>query len=136
VNRHSHSQFVLASSHLILTTSNISFSAEHLQCSNCRYVTSSLTRGWVYCLQLLLALASAVILKSESRGTRDFPSRRLLRLAGLRWRNSAPPPHGINEKGSPTQYYIVAYRPDVRQRPQDKQCNKCSVYSRCYAIGQ
>jgi hypothetical protein len=28
-------------------------------------------RGWVYRLQLLLALASAVILRSESRGTHD-----------------------------------------------------------------
>jgi hypothetical protein len=34
-------------------------------------VTSSLTRGWVCCLQLLLTLASAVILRSESRGTHD-----------------------------------------------------------------
>jgi hypothetical protein len=36
------------------------------------YVTFSLTRGWVYRLQLLLVLASAVIiLRSESRGTHD-----------------------------------------------------------------
>jgi hypothetical protein len=35
------------------------------------YVISSLTRGWVCRLQLLLALASAVILGSESCGTRD-----------------------------------------------------------------
>jgi hypothetical protein len=35
------------------------------------YVASSLTRGWVYRLQLLLALASAVILGSESRRTHD-----------------------------------------------------------------
>jgi hypothetical protein len=39
--------------------------------SNCGYVISSLTRWWVCRLQLLLALASAVILKSESRGTHD-----------------------------------------------------------------
>jgi hypothetical protein len=64
----------------------------------------SLTRGRVCGLQLLLALASAVILGSESRGTRhhillsqirDFPFRLLLRLAGLRWRYSTPPPHGV-----------------------------------------
>jgi hypothetical protein len=63
----------------------------------------SLTRGRVCRLQLLLALASAVILGSESRGTRDhillsqirdFPFRGLLRLAGLRWRYSTPPPYG------------------------------------------
>jgi hypothetical protein len=64
----------------------------------------SLTRGRVCRLQLLLALSSAVILGSESRGTRDhillsqirdFPFRRLLRLAGSRWRYSTPPPHRI-----------------------------------------
>jgi hypothetical protein len=62
-----------------------------------------LTRGRVCRLQLLLALASAVIFVSESLGTcdhillsqiRDFPFRRLPRLAGLRWRYSTPPPHG------------------------------------------
>jgi hypothetical protein len=63
----------------------------------------SLTRGRVCRLQLLLALASADILESESRGARDhillseirdFPFCRLVRLAGLRWRYSTPhPPH-------------------------------------------
>jgi hypothetical protein len=37
----------------------------------CRCGTLSLTRGRVCCLQFLLVLASAVILMSESRGTRD-----------------------------------------------------------------
>jgi hypothetical protein len=64
----------------------------------------SLTRGRVCRLQLLLALASAVILGSESLGTRDyillsqirdFPFHRLLRLTGLRWRYSTPRPHGL-----------------------------------------
>jgi hypothetical protein len=63
-----------------------------------------LTRGQVCCLQLLLVLASTVILGSESRGTRDhillsqirdFSFRRLLRFARLEWRYSVPPPHGI-----------------------------------------
>jgi hypothetical protein len=54
--------------------------------------TLSLTRERVCRLQLLLALASAVIFGCESHGTRDhillsqigdFPSRRLLRLARL-----------------------------------------------------
>jgi hypothetical protein len=54
-------------------------------------------------LQLLLVLASAVILRSESLGTRDhillsqiqgFPFCRLLRISGLRWRYSTSPPHG------------------------------------------
>jgi hypothetical protein len=64
----------------------------------------SLIRERVCRLQLLLALARAVIFGSEFRGTRDhillsqfrdFSFRRLLRLAGLRWRYSTPPPHGI-----------------------------------------
>jgi hypothetical protein len=87
----------------------------------------SLARGWACRLHLLLALAIAVILRSESRGTHDnillpqirdspnledqvpqegdgpvitpgtgFPFRRLLRLAGLRWRYSKPPPHCLH----------------------------------------
>jgi hypothetical protein len=63
----------------------------------------SLTRGRVCRLQLMLVLASAIILRPESRGTcghillsqiRDFPFRRLLWLAGLRWRYSTLPPRG------------------------------------------
>jgi hypothetical protein len=54
-------------------------------------------------LQLLLAFTRAVILGSESRGTRDpillghirdFHFRRLLRLAGQWWRYSTQPPNG------------------------------------------
>jgi hypothetical protein len=65
----------------------------------------SLTRRWICRLQLLLALANAIILGSESRVTddhislsqiRDVPFRRLLRLAGLRWRYSIPPPRGTS----------------------------------------
>jgi hypothetical protein len=65
----------------------------------------SLTRGRVCLLYILLALlARAVFLGSESLETRvhillskiwDFPLRRLLRLAGSRWRYSIPPPHGL-----------------------------------------
>jgi hypothetical protein len=55
-------------------------------------VGNSLTRERMFRLQLLPAFASAVILGSESHGTRynillsqirDFPFHRLLRLAGL-----------------------------------------------------
>jgi hypothetical protein len=61
--------------------------------------------GRVCLLYMLLALASAVFLGSESLGTRDrillsqisdFSFRRLLRLAGSRWRYSTPPPHGTS----------------------------------------
>jgi hypothetical protein len=61
-------QFVLATSPLRLTTSNFFFQLN--TCGYSPYVTSSLTRGWVCRLQLLLVL-SAVILRSESRGTHD-----------------------------------------------------------------
>jgi hypothetical protein len=76
-------------------------------------------RGRICRSQLLLVLASAVVLGSESCGTHDhillsqirdspnlegqapifispgtrFPFRRLLRLAGLHWRYSNLPPH-------------------------------------------
>jgi hypothetical protein len=58
--------------------------------------------GRVCLLYMLLVLASAVFLESESLGSHDhillsqfwdFPFRRLLRLAGSRWRYSTPPPH-------------------------------------------
>jgi hypothetical protein len=67
----------------------------------------SLTRGRVCILYMLLVLASVVFLGSESLGTRDhlllsqildFPFRRLLRLAGSRWRYSHPPPRGLFPK--------------------------------------
>jgi hypothetical protein len=60
-------------------------------------------RGRICLLYILLALAIMVFLSFESLGTRDhillsqiwdFPFRRLLRLAGSRWRYSTPPPHG------------------------------------------
>jgi hypothetical protein len=58
----------LGASPLKLTTSNFVFP---LNTCYSPYVTFSLTRGWVCRLQLLLVIASAVILRSESRGTHD-----------------------------------------------------------------
>jgi hypothetical protein len=64
--------------------------------------TPSLTRWRVCLLYMLLALASTVLLGSESLCSHnhillshicDFPFRRLLRLAGSRWRYSTPSPH-------------------------------------------
>jgi hypothetical protein len=40
-------------------------------CGHSPYITSTLTRGWVCRLQSLLGLASAVIPRSECRGTHD-----------------------------------------------------------------
>jgi hypothetical protein len=62
-------QFVLATSPLRLTTSNLIFQLNTYGYSP--YVTSFLTRGWVCRLQLLLVLASTVILRSESCETHD-----------------------------------------------------------------
>jgi hypothetical protein len=95
-------QFVLAPSPLRLTA-RIVFSQLNT-CVHSPYITSSLMRGRVCHLQLLLVLASAFILGSESLGIRDhillsqirdFPFRRLRRRAGLWWRHYTPPPHGI-----------------------------------------
>jgi hypothetical protein len=61
----------------------------------CWCVALSLTRGRVCRLQLLLVLARAVILRSVTQ-IQGFPFRRLLRLAGLWWKYSTPPPHGID----------------------------------------
>jgi hypothetical protein len=55
----------MATSPLRLTTSNFIFQLS--TCGYSPYVTSYQTRGWVCRLQLLLVLASAVILGSESR---------------------------------------------------------------------
>jgi hypothetical protein len=62
-------QFVSATSPLRLTTSNLIFQLNTFGYSP--FVASTLTSGWVCRLQLLLVLISAVILRSESRGTHD-----------------------------------------------------------------
>jgi hypothetical protein len=59
-------QFVLATSSLRLTASNFIFQLN--TCGYSPYVTSSLTRRWVCSLQLLLALASTFIPRSDSCG--------------------------------------------------------------------
>jgi hypothetical protein len=80
--------------------------------------TLSLTRGQVCRLQLLLALARAVILRPESLRTRDhillsqirdFPFRRLLRLAGSRWRYLTPPPHRVLSNVDWLKYKFLSY---------------------------
>jgi hypothetical protein len=67
----------------LLETQGQIFFSELNTCGHSPYVTSSLTRGWVCCFQLLLVLASAFILRSESSRTddhillfriRDFPN--------------------------------------------------------------
>jgi hypothetical protein len=59
-------QFVLATRPLRLTTSNFIFQLN--TCGYSPYVRSSLTRGWICRLQLLLVLTSSVIVRSESHG--------------------------------------------------------------------
>jgi hypothetical protein len=78
-------QFVLTTSPLRLSTSN--FFPQLNSCGHTPNVTSSLTRGQVCRLQMLLVITSAVILRAQSRGTHDYillshlravPFRRLL----------------------------------------------------------
>jgi hypothetical protein len=78
------------------------------QLRSCFCGVPSLTRGRVCLLYMLLALANAGFLGSESLGSRDhillshfwdFPFRRLLWLIGSRWRYSTPPPHGLGGLG-------------------------------------
>jgi hypothetical protein len=59
---------ILATSPLRVTTNNF---FQLNTCGHSPYVTCCLTRGCVCRLQLLLVLASAVTLRSESRGTHD-----------------------------------------------------------------
>jgi hypothetical protein len=71
-------QFVLATNPLRLTTSNIIFQMN--TCGYSPFVTSSLTRVWVCRLQLLMGLASAVILGSYCLRFETPPT----------WRNRPP----------------------------------------------
>jgi hypothetical protein len=68
-------------------------------CGYSPYVTSSLMRGWVCRLQLLLALASAVIFGSESRGTRDHILLSQVRDSPI-WRARSPYLY-LQEQGGP-----------------------------------
>jgi hypothetical protein len=61
--------FRLGDKPLRLTTSNFIFQLN--ACDYSSYVTSSLKRARVCRLQLLLVLVSTIVLRSESRGTRD-----------------------------------------------------------------
>jgi hypothetical protein len=65
------------------------------QLRSCFSVGPSLTRERVCLLYMLLAL-DRVVFSGPSLLSQilDFPFRRLLRLAGSRWRYSNPPPHG------------------------------------------
>jgi hypothetical protein len=109
----------------------------------------SLTREWVCRLQLLLVLASAVILESEYRWTRDhillsqirdFPFRRLLRLAGLRWRYSTPPPNWlcsllITSQHGPHQNNSSLLRLDSNGRGAHQRKHCSSIIACVYVVG-
>jgi hypothetical protein len=123
-DRRSAGQSVLEySTHLGLTTRSLLLV---WQLRSCSCGAPSLTRGRVCLLYMLLALASAVFLWSESLGTRDhillsqiwdFPFRHLLRLAGLRWRYSIPPPHGEAVlRSCQSSYILVVSRENLQHR--------------------
>jgi hypothetical protein len=95
----------------------------------------SLTRGRTCRLHLLLALASAVILGSESHRPRehillsqiwDLPFCCLLRLAELRWRYSTPPPRGITYSYSS----CPPYKPSARITVEHPVSNTSSIVAR------
>jgi hypothetical protein len=99
-DRRSFGQSVLGQSNRLRAKDHIFITVRHLRVR--WYGALSLMRGRVCHLQMLLALANALIFGSDSHRTRenilpyqirDFPFRRLLRLAELRWRYSNPPPH-------------------------------------------
>jgi hypothetical protein len=114
-----------------LETHDQNFFSQLNTCGHSPYITSSLTRGWVCHLQLLLVLASAFILVFESRGIRNqvlrsqiryFPFCRLLRLTVLRWRYSTQPPKGVFNYWSQseirvTHCYIAFGRTQQKIRP-------------------
>jgi hypothetical protein len=122
--------------HLGLMTRYLAITIWQLQ--SCFCGAPSLKRGRVCLFYMLLALASVVFLGSESLGTRDhillsqiwdFRFRRLLRLAGLRWRYSKPPPHGLwtENKLDSTVYTnkkfweeLIAHFPSTRYGPHRK----------------
>jgi hypothetical protein len=54
-------------------------------CGYSPYVTSSLRRGWMCRLQLLLGLASTVILRSKSCGTHDHSTYRTILCLLMLW---------------------------------------------------
>jgi hypothetical protein len=107
-DRRSVGQSVLVSSHHLGPGTNFPFFTQKFETFAVffLYGEPSLTRGRVcnLSIQLVLVLASAVTLPSKSRRALDHISLshlrpgsnfcRLLRLAGLRWRYSSPPPHG------------------------------------------
>jgi hypothetical protein len=73
-----------------LETNDQQFLFQLNTCAHSPYVTSSLTRGWICRLQLLLVLASAVIFGSDSRSTRGH-----ILLSRLKFESycPVPPPH-------------------------------------------
>jgi hypothetical protein len=92
----------------------IFFTVWHLR--SCFCGDPLLTRGRICLLYMMLALASAVFLRSESLGTSDhfllsqiwdFPFRRLLQLAGSLWRYSTPPPHGYLPSEAESESYVT-----------------------------
>jgi hypothetical protein len=102
------------------------------QLRSCFCGAPSLTRGRICILYMLLALASAVFLGSEFLGTRDhillsqiwdFLFRRLLRLAGSRWRYSTMRP-----RGDPVEHFLITTLHGPRWKRRFKQLLLLCVY--------
>jgi hypothetical protein len=86
--------------------------------SHSPYVTSSLTRGWICRLQLLLALASVVILRSASCGTHDHILLSQIRRVPPTWRARFPclyPPGTGWPSYAPRHWVPVSSLPTIRR---------------------
>jgi hypothetical protein len=119
-------QFVLATSPLRPTTSN--FILQMNTCGYSPYVTSFLTRGWVCRLQLLLALARAVILGSKSFGTHDHI---LLRFqTHPTWRTRSPYlyPPGTGWPGYTPRHWVPFSSPPITRRATVEVCDPASTH--------
>jgi hypothetical protein len=94
-----------------------SFFLQMNPCGHSLYVSSSLTRGWVCRLQLLLALASAVILRSESRETHDhILVSRIRDSSNLEARSPYLYPPGIGWPGYNPRHLIPFSSPPATRR--------------------
>jgi hypothetical protein len=106
-------QFVLVwGIHLRFTTKfSFCFSNFFTQLRICWYGMPSLTKWWVCSLQLLLGLDRAVFVGFDFRGTHDHifmsQSETVLRLVGLLWRYSNPPPHGSTPIRRSRSYFMT-----------------------------
>jgi hypothetical protein len=123
-------QFVSATSPLTLTTSNCIFQLNN--CGYSPYVTSPLTRGWVYRLQLLLVLCSAVIPGPSPAGLMTtFYCLRLETHPILRARFPYLYPPGIGWSGYTLRHWVPFSSPSTTRRATVEVFDPASTRDNC-----